>query len=632
MVVPTIFEAQLTEGGVGEIAPLQYNTPRERVRSNGRVFKGGYYVFWCTLFQTRRIREIAMRLKLITCSGIALMFSAAAAAQTVIPVDAVGDVSFFSDAFPSGCNPSGTTTNSTPSVATISPATFTNTGGFLNFTITGVSNGTDVITINITSFGSSSACLLSLPYAITLDVQVGPAPPLQIPGGGGAATVTLTAGTVGTPYSQTLPASNGNPPYSWSVLGGALPPSLSLSSSGTLSGTPSQAGTFEFTGEVTDTSGTSASSIFGITIAPQALSITTVSPLPTGIAGSDYPAQVFNAAGGNAPYTFQISGSLPAGLIFSNGEISGVPTAAAASSFTVTATDSSSPALMASSPFQLTVEAADTDLIVSQGSLAFSLSTGAAGVPPGANVSVRSSVATQPLNYSVSVMPAAAWLDESGGGSTPGIIQIGLDPSALSLGAGVSTTSVVVTCVAPSPCAGYSRTISVSLTVAAAPPQLFVTTSLLSFTAQASNPQPVSLTMGLQNKGGGTITVNSVTAADSFVMIAGAPFTLAAEPDGRLSPKHHFGKNVRRLGQRSCDGTRRAESNHDPEPGRNAVPAGGRFFAGQPQRLVSGHRFRELDGELDRHPASPPRRKLAHAEYVQWKLHLGESRRGEFLD
>jgi large repetitive protein len=358
--------------------------------------------------------------------------------------------------------------------------------------------------------------------------------PLQIPGGGGAAMVTLTSGMVSTPYSQTLPAMNGIPPYTWSVLGGALPQSLSLTSSGTLSGTPTQAGTFEFTGEVTDSSGASASSMFRLVIAPQALTITTPFQLPNGIVGSDYSPQLISVTGGNPPYTLQIAGALPGGLTFSGGEISGIPTAAATGSFAVNATDSSSPPLATGATFQLTVGAATTDLILSQGSLAFSLATGASGLPPGSNVSVRSSVAAQSLNYSVTVTPAAAWLDVTGTGTgdptTPGIIGINLDPSALSLGAGVSNTSVVITCVAPSPCAGSSHTISVSLTVAAASPQLFVTTSLLAFTAQASNPQPVSLTMGLRNIGGGTITVNSVTAADSYVTIAGPPTTLAAGP------------------------------------------------------------------------------------------------------
>src|ERR1019366_3225498 len=54
--------------------------------------------------------------------------------------------------------------------------------------------------------------------------------PLMIPGGGGSAQVALPGGIVSTPYSQTLPASNGNPPYSWSLLGGSLPAGLSLAS------------------------------------------------------------------------------------------------------------------------------------------------------------------------------------------------------------------------------------------------------------------------------------------------------------------------------------------------------------------------------------------------------------------
>jgi hypothetical protein len=210
------------------------------------------------------------------------------------------------------------------------------------------------------------------------------------------------------------------------------------------------------------------------------------------------------ATGGNAPYTFGAVG-LPGGLTFSGGAISGIPTATGFFGFTVTATDSSSPALTVSAPFQLTVQAAHTDLILSQASLAFSVNTGATGVPPGARVSVRSSVASQPLNYSVNVTPAAPWLNVTGGGSTPGSIAVVLDPKALLLPAGVSRTSIVVTCIAPSPCAGNSQTIGVSLTVGTQPPQLGIGTGVLSFSAQTSNRQPISRTFGLRNVGGGRI-------------------------------------------------------------------------------------------------------------------------------
>ncbi len=354
--------------------------------------------------------------------------------------------------------------------------------------------------------------------------------PVQIPGGGGATQLTLTGCTVSVPCSQTLPASNGNPPYSWSVLGGALPDGLSLNSAGTLSGTPNQTGTWEFTGQVTDASGTTASSVFLIAVAPQQLTITTASPLPIGIGGYDYPAQILTAAGGTAPYTFQIRGALPGGLTFSAGEISGVPTTSGTFPFTVTATDSSSPALNVSAEFQLTIQGTHTDLILSLASLAFSLNSGATGVPAGASVSVRSSVVGQLLNFSLLVNPAVPWLNATGGATTPGDISINLTPQALSLGAGVYQTSIIVACAAPSPCAGNTQTIQVSLNVAAAAPQLAVTSSLISLSAQTPNPPAVSQTLGLQNIGGGTITVTSVTAANSFVSISGVPATIPAGP------------------------------------------------------------------------------------------------------
>ncbi len=67
---------------------------------------------------------------------------------------------------------------------------------------------------------------------------------------------SLPSGTVGTPYSQTLQPVSGTSPYTFSD-DGFLPPGLSLSSDGVLSGTPTQEGTNTFTVTVTD-SGTPA--------------------------------------------------------------------------------------------------------------------------------------------------------------------------------------------------------------------------------------------------------------------------------------------------------------------------------------------------------------------------------------
>lgn len=83
--------------------------------------------------------------------------------------------------------------------------------------------------------------------------------PSAPPSGGLAITTNAIPGmTLGTPYSATLQATGGATPYSWSVVGGSLPPGIALSTSGTLSGTPSQLGSFTFTVQVQDSAGNQA--------------------------------------------------------------------------------------------------------------------------------------------------------------------------------------------------------------------------------------------------------------------------------------------------------------------------------------------------------------------------------------
>jgi hypothetical protein len=55
-------------------------------------------------------------------------------------------------------------------------------------------------------------------------------------------TSSLPNGTVGVAYSQTLTATGGTLPYTWSIASGTLPAGLSFSASGVISGTPTTAG------------------------------------------------------------------------------------------------------------------------------------------------------------------------------------------------------------------------------------------------------------------------------------------------------------------------------------------------------------------------------------------------------
>ena len=88
------------------------------------------------------------------------------------------------------------------------------------------------------------------------------------------------------------------------------------------------------------------------------LAVSTTS-LANGAVGSAY-SQTLSATGGTSPYTWTVSaGTLPAGLSLSaGGVISGTPTAAATSSFTVGATDSAATAATASKALTVEVAAA----------------------------------------------------------------------------------------------------------------------------------------------------------------------------------------------------------------------------------------------------------------------------------
>jgi hypothetical protein len=107
------------------------------------------------------------------------------------------------------------------------------------------------------------------------------APPITI------APASLQPGTVGTPYSQSVAASGGTPPYTFSVGSGSLPGGITLDSAGNLSGTPTAAGTFPFSVSVTDTNQVTVTQSYQLIINPAALPAPTI----TGVGDTVPPAQ-----------------------------------------------------------------------------------------------------------------------------------------------------------------------------------------------------------------------------------------------------------------------------------------------------------------------------------------------------
>jgi len=170
-------------------------------------------------------------------------------------------------------------------------------------------------------------------------------------------TTTLPGGTVGQPYNQTLQASGGIGALTWTGTGGALPAMLSLSPDGVISGTPTTAGTANFTVRVTDTLGQSDTQSLSIVVSA-ALAITTTS-LPNGQVGQPYDATL-QRSGGVAPFTWSVTPPLPDGLSLdpATGQMSGSPAAGTEGDhpLTFTVEDSSTPTRQtASSALQLTI-------------------------------------------------------------------------------------------------------------------------------------------------------------------------------------------------------------------------------------------------------------------------------------
>jgi hypothetical protein len=218
---------------------------------------------------------------------------------------------------------------------------------------------------------------------------------------------------VGQPYSQTNVASGGTTPFTYTVFAGTLPAGTTLSAStGTVSGTPTTAGAFSYTIEVTDSTTPTkktASNVVNGTIAPVTLTMTSTGSSTTQV-GRSY-SQTNVASGGTTPFAYSVSaGTLPGGttLNTSTGTVSGTPTSSGPFSYAIEVTDSGNPAQTATQTTSGTIVPA---LIMT--------STGSATTQLGqfyrqTNVA---SGGTTPYTYSVSAgaLPAGTSLSTSNG-------------------------------------------------------------------------------------------------------------------------------------------------------------------------------------------------------------------------
>jgi uncharacterized protein (TIGR03437 family) len=270
------------------------------------------------------------------------------------------------------------TTSSLPggtSGQTYGPVTVTATGGSGTYTWSatglpaGVSIGASTGTLSGTlSAGGPFSAMVTVTDTVTHQTAS-----QTFTGSIAYATLTITTsgalGTValGSSVMTTFGATGGKPAYSWSSQG-TLPPGVSLSAAGVLTGTVTLPGNYSFTVQVTDAEPVTTSATVTISV----LGITTPSPLPTATASVPYTATV-SAAGGSGSYTFTGSG-FPSGLsISSAGTITGTTTTTGTATISITVTDSNH--VTSTSQFSMTVSASPINVTTT------SLPGGAVGIP-----------------------------------------------------------------------------------------------------------------------------------------------------------------------------------------------------------------------------------------------------------
>lgn len=186
---------------------------------------------------------------------------------------------------------------------------------------------------------------------------------LTIAGTVSITTTSLPIGTVSKAYSAPLQVSGGTSPYTWQISQGSLPAGLTINqTTGVITGTPTApSGTASFTVTVTDSLKQSGSQALTIKIidVPAPIVITTTT-LPGGVVKVPYLATLA-ATGATSAITWSVTvGTLPAGLTLntSTGAISGSPTTAGTSNFTIGASyDPGTGALSTTAALSITVVA-----------------------------------------------------------------------------------------------------------------------------------------------------------------------------------------------------------------------------------------------------------------------------------
>jgi murein DD-endopeptidase MepM/ murein hydrolase activator NlpD len=273
------------------------------------------------------------------------------------------------------------------------------------------------------------------------------------------APASLPAAQAGAAYGQTITASGPPGPFSFAVTAGALPPGLTLSPDGTLSGTPTADGTFNFT--VTATAPGPLTGSQGYSIAVAADIPPTIAPIPdqtvqeNGTSGA-IDLTVSDAQTAADGLTLEVSSSNPAlfppqGLMLggSGGSrtVTVTPAAGQVGSATITVTVTDGGGLSASATFTATVVLPPPAPLVRRTIAVGGMPTGAVALyaagAGGAFNPVRAATVNPFGNTQSAVRTASADVDGDGTPDTVFVTGPG-DPAQVAVVSGADDATVLV--------------------------------------------------------------------------------------------------------------------------------------------------------------------------------------------